>query len=262
MMQYDIVKIVNAALKFLERRFTLLGDKVVKALNTSTAAYKEGTDKQVSSFQAIGVRLEKSLGSLKNLKADVDLSVLEKQLSGISKDMAKLAAKDNVDMTDVESTLRLIYSAVRENEPERLGEKFDALDVVFKGLKPKDSVKFDDTQIKGLMGALTNITTQGGPKSATDWQVDTVTVTSADTEYEYAFPSNTVSWTLKLRGGTGVLYYSHETGKLPVSGDNTNYLTLPASGTRSQDNVEWGGKKMFLESDSATQVLEIEVFTM
>jgi len=158
--------------------------------------------------------------------------------------------------------LRLIYSAVRENEPEKLGEKFDALDVVFKGLKPKDSVKFDDKQIKGLMGALTNITTQGGPKSATDWQVDTVTVTAADTEYEYAFPSNTVSWTLKLRGGTGVLYYSHETGKLPVSGDNTNYLTLPASGTRSQDNVEWGGKKMFLESDSATQVLEIEVFTM
>jgi cell division protein ZapA (FtsZ GTPase activity inhibitor) len=258
---------INAALKFLEKRIGNASKEVTTAIKEGHSVTVAATEKQTQSLNQIGTRFEKAVAKISNANFDVlvDFKPLEASLRSIAADMKKVAGKKDADMAKVEAGLDRLLVAVQENQPEKMSQSIDALDAVFSGLKPKDSVKFDDKQMKGLMAALTNgggITTQGGTKSATDWQVDVVTITSADTEYEYVFPSSTVSWTLKLRGSSGVLYYSHETGKLPVSGNNTNYLTLPASGTRSQDNVEWGGKKMFLESDSSGQTLEIEVFTM
>jgi len=252
--------IVNAALKFLEKRLTLLGDRVI-------SAFTNATDKQAQQVNQIGLRFEKAVNKLSNPQFDVnvDFKPLATSLSSIASDLKKIEGKKGADISSVEATLKLLLTAVKENAPEKIGEKIDAMDVVFRGLKPSKTTKFDEAQMKGLMGALTQnrgITTQPGNKSATGWQVVKVALADADTEYEYAFPSNTVSWTLKLRGSSATTYYSHEAGKLPVSGDDSNYLTLPPSGTRSQDNVEWGGKKMFIESDSASQVLEIEVFTM
>ena len=119
--------------------------------------------------------------------------------------------------------------------------------------------------MKGLMGALTasrGFGSGGEVKSAQNWAIATVAITTANTEYSYTFPANTVCWTLKLRGTVAVLYYASETGKLPVSGDNSDYLTLYVSGARSQDGVEWSGKTMYFESNTASQVVELEIFTL
>lgn len=102
----------------------------------------------------------------------------------------------------------------------------------------------------------------GELKVATNWTVATKTLTLANTEYSYTFPTNTQSWTLKLRVAGASLFYSSATGKLPVSGDNSTYMTMLPMGARSQDNVEWSGKTIYFESDTAGQVVEIEVFTL
>jgi len=253
----DIQKIVNSSLRFLEIRIKQSSDKVVEAVNKqkSTDDVSKAINVQTVTLRDVFKKFGTSLDKLGNPK--IDVKVPEIKLPAIN------IPKQNTEL--IENLLQAQLIEMQKDKMPDYRESFDAFGAAILENKPKDEVTINPAQMKGLMAALTNgggITTQGGTKSATDWQVDVVTITSADTEYEYVFPSSTVSWTLKLRGSSGVLYYSHETGKLPVSGNNANYLTLPASGTRSQDNVEWGGKKMFLESDSAGQTLEIEVFTM
>jgi len=253
----DIQKIVNSSLRFLEIRIKQSSDKVVEAVNKqkSTDDVSKAINVQTVTLRDVFKKFDRSLDKLGNPKIDVKVPEIKLPTINIPKQNTEL----------MENLLQGLLIEMQKDKMPDYRESFDAFGAAILENKPKDEVTINPAQMKGLMAALTNgggMTTQGGNKSATDWQVDVVTITSADTEYEYVFPSSTVSWTLKLRGSSGVLYYSHETGKLPVSGNNTNYLTLPASGTRSQDNVEWGGKKMFLESDSAGQTLEIEVFTM
>jgi hypothetical protein len=193
---------------------------------------------------------------------DLQKTILETEHEAPEVDLVPLTAA----IGKMEKALDKILTAIKENAPEKIGEKIDAMDAVFKGLKPKDSVRFDDTQMKALMSALTNpgggFTTNPGVKSATNWEVDRVAITLANTQYSYTFPSNTVSWTFKLRTPGASLFYSDVTGKLPVSGDNSTYMTMLPMGARSQDGMEWGGKTMYFESDAATQVVELEIFTM
>lgn len=234
-----IVKVIKDALEYLEKR--------IKVVDVVTAI-----DKNTEAVVAVGEKIKPAEA--------VDFGPLLTKLD-------KLVPKERpvVSLDTVQNQLAAILTAIERNEPERIGEKIDALDAVFNGLKPKESVKFDDTQIKGLMAAITGsrgIMTDGGAKTATAWSIQTITITAANTQYEYAFPANTISWTMKLRGVTGKLYYATQAGKLPVSGDNTAYISLPARGTRSQDNVEYGGNKIYVESDLAGQVVELDVFTL
>lgn len=219
-------------------------------------------------LNAIGTRFEKAVAKIADPKFDVivDFKPLKEELNKIAKDIKAIAGKESVETQSIEALLKLILTAVKDNQPEKIGEKIDAMDAVFKGLKPKDSVRFDDTQMTALMAALTNhsggFTTNSGAKSATNWEVDRVALTLANTQYSYTFPSNTVSWTFKLRTPGATLYYSSATGKLPVSGDNSTYMTMLPMGARSQDGMEWGGTTMYFETDTATQVVELEIFTM
>ena len=253
----DIQKIVNSSLRFLEIRIKQSSDKVVEAVNKqkSTDDVSKAINVQTVTLRDVFKKFGTSLDKLGNPK--IDVKVPEIKLPAIN------IPKQNTEL--IENLLQAQLIEMQKDKMPDYRESFDAFGAAILENKPKDEVTINPAQMKGLMAALTNgggMTTQGGNKSATDWKVEIVTIADADTEYEYTFPSNTVSWTLKLRGTTAITYYSHETGVLPVSGDNSNYLTLPANGTRSQDNVEWGGKNMFIESDSASQVLEIEVFTM
>lgn len=237
-----IIKVVKDALEYLEKRIKV--SDVVSALEKNTEAVVRVGEK------------------IKPVPA-VDLTpVLAKLDKLVPKEVKE---RPVVSLDVVQAQLSAILTAIEGNKPEMIGPKIDALDAVFSGLKPKESVKFDDVQMKGLMAALTGsrgFGSNAGTKTATSWSIKTIAITLADTEYEYSFPANTISWTMKLRGSTGKLYYATETGKLPGSGDNSEYITLPAKGTRSQDNVEYGGNKIYVESDLADQVVEIDIFTL
>lgn len=262
----SLLHAINSALKFLEKRIDAMSKNVSGSVDSLKSVMLSSSLQQVKSLDTIGKRFEAAaeLMSAPEFDVDVDFEPLKADLRGIAADLKKIAGKTTPETRNIEALLKMILDAVGANKPEALAEKFDALDVVFQGLKPKDSVRFDDTQMKGLMAAMTNkpFTTDGGTKSATEWQVNTVTLTAANTQYAYTFPANTISWSLKLRGSTGILYYASSIGKLPTSGDGTAYITVPASATRSQDNVEYGGKIMYFQSDLASQVVEIDVFTM
>lgn len=213
---------------------------------------EETKPEDASMHKEMCARLDAIVNAVKEIEFEESETDLEPVLDGLS---------------EMKMLLRAILSAIQNNKPEKLAEKFDAMDAVFKGLKPKDSVRFADDQMKNLMAALTNgsgggFTTVPGVKSASNWEVDRVALTAANTQYSYTFPSNTVSWTFKLRTPGATLFYSSVTGKLPVSGDNTTYMTMLPMGARSQDGMEWGGTTMYFETDTATQVVEIEIFTM
>lgn len=92
----------------------------------------------------------KNLVKKEDPKFEVNFSKVEKLLSDIAKVLSK--EKD----TTTEEVLNKILIAIEKNAPEKIGEKIDAMDEVFRGLKPKDSVRFDDDQMKNLMAALTN----------------------------------------------------------------------------------------------------------
>ena len=257
-------KIINAALRFLEKRIALAALQVSKSIDKFGGFMEASANSQARTLAKLGAQFEAATQRMEKPTFDVavDLDPLRAELQVIASKVEMLAKKNGPDLRSTEVLLKLILDSIKENSPKEF--PIDALDVVFKGLKPKDSVKFDDKQMASLMAAMTNrgFATDGGTKSATEWQVNTVTLTSANTEYEYTFPANAISWSLKLRGTTGILYYASATGKMPTSGDGTAYITVPAGAARSQDNVEYGGKKMYFQSDTASQVVEIDVFTL
>lgn len=239
-------KIIKAALVYLEKRLNGAMALLIKE-------NKRNTDD-----------LRKSLGELKVEPMKIEFPKAEKvNMKGVEAKLDQLLKKPAVEISfaGVMQELAALRAVVEKNAPEKIGGKIDALDAVFKGLKPKDSVRFDDKQMQGLMAALTNGIGGGGNKAASGWDVVAVPMPDANTEYSYTFPANTVSWTMKLRNAA-TFYYSAETNKLPVSGDNTSYMTVPANGTRSQDNIEWSGKTIYFESATAASTLELEVFTM
>lgn len=99
-------------------------------------------------------------------------------------------------------------------------------------------------------------------KPATQVTMANVSLSSADTEYSYTFPANTVGFDVKLRGQGTLLLYAWETGKLPTSGDSSAYATVPQNGLQSQDNVEWSGKTIYLQTGSTSQVAEIVTYQL
>lgn len=187
-------------------------------------------------------RVEKAIRDTEASEVELDMKPVVAEIAAMRKDSVAQSGAITKALADVVAVL---------------GQLPKKLEV------PKE-FKLDNEQLRSIRssGSSGAIAMPMDARTATDWQVNTVAITLADTEYEYTFPANTVSWTMKLRGTTGKLYYASSTGKLPVSGDNTTYVTVPANGTRSQDNVEYGGKKMYFESNLATQVVELDVFTM
>jgi len=137
MTEKTLIKIMKDALQYLEKRLKF--SDVVTAVEKNT----------------------KVLEKIKPAEA-VDLTPLLKKLDTLKPIPPKERPVVSLDV--VQAQLGAILEAIQRNEPERIGEKIDALDAVFKGLKPKESVRFDDTQMKGLMAALTGgrgITTVG-----------------------------------------------------------------------------------------------------
>ena len=85
-------------------------------------------------------------------------------------------------------------------------------------------------------------------------QIFAVTITSADTSYSLELPANTTMIDIKLRGQGAQLKYSWS--------DWGGYMTIPAGGSRHIDNILLDkAKTIYFQSPTATQTVEVEVFT-
>lgn len=82
-----------------------------------------------------------------------------------------------------------------------------------------------------------------------------VPCTNAGEQYSYTFPIGTVQVILTLRSPSALLQYCFTTGET-----DSNYITLEHNATLIIKDVALGGKTIYFESPSATQVLEILSF--
>lgn len=258
--------IVNAALKFLEKRIASAALTVSKPIEKLAGTLEKNSDTQSRSL----ARLEKAFESATkrmekpSFDVNVDMDPLLAELKNIQQLMGVLAEKKGPDLKIAEGYLKLILSAIKENSPKEF--PIDAMDAVFGKLKPKDSVKFDDKQMQGLMAALTggrgnSMTVGGGVLAARTVAVDNVAMATADTEYSYTFPANTVGFELRLRADDVPLLVAYETGKLPTSGDGLAYLTVPAYFIEKTAGLDWSGKTIYVQAGTASQTLEVITYT-
>lgn len=89
----------------------------------------------------------------------LDITALETSLESLESYFKTLLKKEPVSLAQVEKILKEVIVAIKANKPESIGEKIDALGVI---LKPRETVRFDEVQMKALMSALTNVGGGGG----------------------------------------------------------------------------------------------------
>lgn len=240
-------QIVNASLKFIEKRINIASEKVVSALNSLTV-----TVDTTPVANAIA-RLENVLRKPPEVHAtvEVDLSDIQKTLKALVVSVNQPKKETNNDD---------IIAAIKGLSLEVPATDFTPLLKAIKDSKTVVPNRFalDDHQFRTLSNS-------GGSavipiNTATRVSNTTVAATSSSTEYSYTFPSGTVAWVIKLRDQGTLGYYSWTTGKMPAGGDSTTFMTIPQNFLRSQENVEYTGKTIYLGAEAGSQTFEIEIF--
>lgn len=158
-----------------------------------------------------------------------------------------------IDTASLEKKLDVLVETLQKSNKNLSSSLTKALAEGF-----KKEVTLSDSQLK----AIVHSNKGGGFVSpqlvARSSIVDSVTMTSADTEYSFTFPKHTVKWRMKLRAIGADFKYAWITGKLPGSGDDSDYITIPVGWLDSQEG-EYGGKTIYFESATAGQVMEFEI---
>lgn len=115
--------------------------------------------------------------------------------------------------------------------------------------------KLDEMQVRAMSSG--GVTTTGGVLAARNVTLTNVALTTANTQYTHTFGANVVSWQIRVRDTDVPLLVAFTTGKLPTSGDGAAYFTVPAYYIQETNGVDWSGKKIYLQTGSASQVAEI-----
>ena len=260
-----IEKIINSALKFLDVRLSRLGDKIVTALSKSQGSdLGVNIDKQSRILATAVARIEKAIDKIKDPKftgeIKIDTTRLETELSSAVKDI-KSTVKP-VDIGGIQTSLKMIHTAIKASNESNskalkdgmvaIAEALESLDLVV-----PDTFKIDKMQMRELAsGNASSI--YGGAVPARKSIITRVTMADADTEYSHTFNKHAVSWRIKLEAQNAKFNYSWTTGKLKVSGDASEYISIPANWLDSRDNTEYGSRTIFFESPSSSQNMEIE----
>lgn len=192
---------------------------------------KEDTVQKVDSTPKIE-EVVAQLVALNNKKEEpLDISALESSLESLESYFKTLLKKEPVSLAQVEKILKDVIAAIKANKPEAIGEKIDALGVI---LKPRETVRFDEVQMKALMSALTNVGGGGGGSlfnvagnlinPATEDTLQAVLAASGGGSYETRIDevSATVSYIGKATPGVATSAASWQVTKL----DTTTGLIL------------------------------------
>lgn len=261
---YNPEQLINAALKFLEKRFDLLGFKITTALEKLSSNIKGTQETQNRILNTMAAQFEQATKRIEKPKVivEVDTDAIAKAVNKLSSEVTTILGRDtSLNLEPLLNEIKAVRMTLNENKPKDF--PIDALDVVFKGLKPKESVRFDDTQMKGLMAALTNRGTSvsGDVMAARSASVFNVAMAAANTEYSFTFPANTVAYELRLRATDYPVLVALSTGKLPTSGDGLAYFTVPSYFIEKTPGLDWSGKKIYLQTETTSQVVEVICYT-
>jgi len=150
----DIQKLMNAALKYLEKRIAMASDKIVAAIKASEKKDDGGVQKaintQTATLKDVLGRQTSALEKVANPKFEVK----------VDRTPIKVEAPD---FTQMEKMMVLMLNALEAMKPADYTESFDAFGKAILEAKPKDQVSINPKQIEGLMMAITN---SGGVKEA------------------------------------------------------------------------------------------------
>ena len=205
--------------------------------------------------------MAKSVGSVKA----TDMRETNRRLSELNTRVSKLKLEvpktDLSKLDDVVLALAQVKQAVN-NRPSAK-DRTDEIIKAIKGLKIQlpESMKLDASQLAQIRlggGGGGGATASYARKGITT----NVAMDTADTEYSHQFSPNTIGFRIRVRDNAVPLLYSWQTGVLPTSGTGAAYSTLQAYSELVRDNLDVGGKTLYLQTGSASQVAEIEEFTL
>jgi len=217
--------------------------------------------------------LVNSLSKINNDNAKEMANSFSASNEKISNSLNDLQKIEIPNIKNTEKILTKIYGCVEKIEKTMAGQlQFlkEEFNLIVKAVESisfnvPDTFKLEEMQLRKLAGASKGISVDGGKMAARNVAITNLALTATNVQYTFTFPANTVSYRIKLREQGFLTYYSFTTGTLPTiggGGDGTKYFTIPQNFIQSQEGVDFSGKIIYFGSESASQVLEIEVYTL
>lgn len=266
-----VKQILDSALAFLGKKITGASDSVVKSIEKANdkliAESKSNTTSQTKALGSAVGELKKLVEKVQNPtftgEVALDSSAFAEELDSIVETIQEI---EMPSLEPIERGLQILINKVEAlSDNKKVVELLMTIEKTLanKKLEVPKTISIETSQFRELRNAGRG---SGGMSTAGVLQARSVThtnlaLTSTSSEYSYTFPANTLSWVIKLRDQGTLLYYAFATGKLPTSGDGLLYSTAPQGFIRSQSNIEWGGKTIYLGAESASMVAEIEAYT-
>lgn len=255
----SLLTALSTMAKSFGRNFKTLGDKI-DALADKIA------DKNAQNNRLIADAINALKASVSNptVKVELDTSSFTAELSTISQTIAA-NKPEKTDLSAVTAGLGALVTKL-DDQTKQFGELFSSVtsglenvNNSVKLIKPKDTFKLDDMQMRALATAGSG-GTPGGTLAPRSMRITTVTMASANTEYTHTLSANCTGYFIKLRAQNVLLLLATSTGTLPTSGDGSAYLTVPQNGMLSPMGLDVGGRTLYLQTGSASQVAEIQEF--
>jgi len=263
-------------------------DKMTGMLSSDLSTMNKGLKDAVMSIKEVSSVIDKT-----SKNSGLNFDFMQEQMKQLSAAMDKIAANVNaIKPTDMSETIKALkdvnkaVSGIKLVLPSNQVAKLDDISASIGGLRDAmisraqyvdrtdeviaairsikiqvpESMKLDASQLGAIRYG-------GGGGGATASHARTavtanVAMTTANTQYSYTFPSNTIGFRIKLRDQGTLMYYSWQSGTLPGSGTGTAYATVQQNGDIVRDNLDVGNKTIYFESDTNSMVAEIESFTL
>lgn len=280
--QLDVGDVSKSVKEFSEGSKKLLA-LIPDALKNNNKEVREAVKELTSTLDAFQGSLSKSLANSlppytemmmrSDRHAGRQMEVLEKIPKTISLELAALSQTISNTNKETANGLEKVSQHLSGQTPIDLSPLILAISRVEQSLNQKPADLDDKAIIKVLKeikeefkgmtykNAPQFIGGGGGQILAKSVSVANVTMTSANTEYSYSFPSGTLGFEVRLRDTDQPLLIAYATGKLPTSGDGSAYFTVPAYYIQSPNTgVSWTGKTIYLQAGAASQVAEFVVY--
>lgn len=257
---------INIELQALKEVAKHIGKRVDASTQAIVAALSSkddsAIDTQTRTLSRLMSRVEAAVNKIKNptFSGDITLnaSELRADLAGIEK-----AVRDKdipvPDLAPLVRGVQMVLNKLGDLDNAKIVASLSELTKAVKGLdKKQQSVAIDDNQLKSLQAVFVG---GGETMLARNVVLANVAMATADTQYSYTFPANTLSWRMKLRSQNASWNYAWSTGTLKESGDASAYISIPANWLDSRAGMDFSRKTIYFESGTASQTMEIEVNT-
>ena len=244
----------------LSNIITFLGGKFDQ-LAAAVSAQGKKTDETA---QRIITTNEQLIAAMDDLTENIEeLKGFKSLLSETQKTIKNLP---EVNLYPVISKLDAVRKSLTEKTDAQVIEAIHGLTAAFQGFlssfktEIKDTFKLDEKQFRELAASSRVGPTivgggGGGAMTATHAVMANVSITSADTEYSYAFRAGTVAFYIKLRAQNALMKFAWVSGE-----SGTTYMTIPQNGMQSRPGIDFTGKTIYFQSPVAGGTAEIESY--